>query len=179
MRVICIGDSITYGQNVRADETWPAILAKDTGWDVRNAGVCGDTTRLGLERFQKHVQLHKPDVVVVQFGHNDANCWETDGGLPRVTITAYRANVLEMCARTRHMGGRAIVLQPHHAPGLSDDYNHRLGLYRRALAGWSLEPVSGSFVDDGYGQLHPDPAMHELYAQLVLDGIEARVGISA
>lgn len=173
MRVICIGDSIAYGQNVRADEAWPAVLARETGWDVRNAGVCGDTSRLGLERFPKHVQLHKPDLVVIQFGHNDANCWETDNGLPRVGITGYRANMREMVDRARHFGARTIVLQPHHAPGLSNEYNRRLGLYRRALAGWSIEPPVGSFVDDGYGQLHPDAAMHERYARTVLATMEA------
>ena len=109
MKIICIGDSITYGQNVRADEAWPAVLARLTGHDVRNAGVCGDTTRLGLERFPKDVQLHNPDVVVIQFGHNDANCWETDNGLPRVSEDAYAANIREMLARAGKVG---LVLRP-------------------------------------------------------------------
>jgi lysophospholipase L1-like esterase len=164
MRVICVGDSITYGQNVRADEAWPAILAQDTGWDVRNEGVCGDTTRLGLERFPKAVQLHRPDAVVIQFGHNDANIWDSDMGFPRVSPEAYVANVTEMWHRSRSAGAREVViLSPHEAPGRDRAYNLRLRFYRHPLA---EDPPTVSVLDDGYG-LHPDVAMHTAYAALV------------
>jgi lysophospholipase L1-like esterase len=165
MKIICIGDSITYGQNVRADEAWPAVLGRLTGHDVRNAGVCGDTTRLGLERFPKDVQLHRPDVVVIQFGHNDANCWETDNGLPRVSEAAYAANIHEMRDRVIAFDGHPIVLAPHHAPGKSAAYNDRLGRYWAATR-LNIWRPGVSVLDDGYG-LHPDPAMHEQYAAVV------------
>jgi|SRR5581483_1845512 len=170
MKVICVGDSITYGQNVRADEAWPAVLARKAGWDVRNEGVCGDTTRLGLERFPKAVQLHKPDVVVLQFGHNDANCWDTDLGEPRVSLNGYVANLHEMAARAYAAGAECVrLLKPHIAPGRDGRYNGRLLVYASAI----VEGVSApdvSILDDGYG-LHPDQRMHTRYADLVLSEV--------
>jgi lysophospholipase L1-like esterase len=171
VKIICIGDSVTYGQGVRADEAWPAVLAELTGHDVRNEGVCGDTSRLGLERFPNAVQMHRPDVVVVQFGHNDANIWETDNGLPRVSKDAYVANVVEMVARTAVLDrARAVVLLPHLAKrDAGDRYNERLGNYTnrlRPLIYCPLEPPPVSFVQDGYG-LHPDPTMHAKIAARV------------
>ena len=165
MKLICIGDSITYGQNVRADEAWPAVLARLTGHDVRNAGACGDTTRLGLERFPKDVQLHKPDVVVIQFGHNDANWYETDQG-PRVSASAYAANLAEMAARALSAGAAPILLLPHDALGKDKSYNLRLAGWRAGVTWPAINPPEVSLLDDGYG-LHPDPAMHERYAESV------------
>lgn len=157
MKIVCLGDSCTYGQNVRADEAWPAVLASLTGHDVRNAGVCGDTTRLGLERWKYAVWLHDPDVVVLQFGHNDANEWD---GTPRVSRRAYMSNIDEMVARAR----RAIVLKPHHAPGREYEYNERVSDYAASIRG--LDPPAVTVLDDGYG-VHPDQAMHQRYAETV------------
>ncbi len=100
--IVCIGDSITVGQHLDPpDVPWPVQL---NGERVIVAAVPGDTTRLGLERFPRDVQIHEPDVVVIQFGHNDCNRWETDRGLPRVSPEAYAANLAEMIDRCRAFG---------------------------------------------------------------------------
>jgi acyl-CoA thioesterase-1 len=107
MMIVCIGDSITYGQHL-ADRTkpWPRLLDYD---DVISLGIPGDTTRLGLERFPKDVQEHNPDIVIIQFGHNDCHRWETDHGLPRVSLAAYRANLIEMIDRCRTFEARPLL----------------------------------------------------------------------
>jgi lysophospholipase L1-like esterase len=102
VKVVCLGDSITAGQHL--DEglgAWPAHLKGVTAYA---AAVPGDTTRLALERFPSAVQIAAPDVVVIQFGHNDANRWQTDRGLPRVSIKAYAANLHEMIDRADAFG---------------------------------------------------------------------------
>lgn len=100
--IVTIGDSITVGQHLEPpDVPWPMRL---NGERVIVAGVSGDTTRMGLERFPRDVQIHEPEVVVIQFGHNDCNRWETDRGLPRVSPDAYVANLAEMIDRCRTFG---------------------------------------------------------------------------
>lgn len=99
--IVTIGDSITFGQHVPFGRAWPYLL---TGDMVISVGVSGDTTRLGLERFPKEVQAHAPAKVVIQFGHNDCNRWETDRGLTRVSRPAYRWNLIEMIDRCRAFG---------------------------------------------------------------------------
>ena len=47
------------------------------------------------------MQELEPDVMTLQFGLNDCNCWETDRGLPRVSEEAFRANLIEMIERAR------------------------------------------------------------------------------
>ena len=66
-------------------------LANETGREivVANASVNGTTTRQALERMGYEVQSHGVDVLIVQFGMNDCNFWETDRGLPRVSPEAF------------------------------------------------------------------------------------------
>ena len=168
MKVIAFGDSCCFGQNVRASEAWPAVLERLTGHDVRNAGVCGDTTRLALERFPRDVHLQQPDVVVIQFGANDANRWASDCGPERVGIDAYVANIRDLVARCDAIDARAIVLRPHQPDTDDGDYNERVTDYALALKRYDVGHCAPavSLLDDGYG-VHPDPAMHERYAELV------------
>ena len=56
MKLICLGDSLTYGLGVRRDAVWTALLGRSTGWHVVNRGVSGDTTGGMLVRL-------RPDVI--------------------------------------------------------------------------------------------------------------------
>ena len=93
--IVAIGDSITAGQGLHPASAWPYRVPGYEGRILAH-GVPGDTTRLGLERFPKDVQAYEPEAVIIQFGHNDANRWETDRGLPRVSPDAFHANLHEM-----------------------------------------------------------------------------------
>lgn len=123
IRLVFMGDSITYGQYVDAPLRWTEIVTErllrefyNTAVNIHtvNSGVSGETTRQGLERFPQSVQNHRPDIMTLQFGLNDCNCWVTDEGLPRVSETAYRANLVEMVDRARRFGAQQIVLSTNH-----------------------------------------------------------------
>ncbi len=118
-KLVCMGDSVTYGEFVPSELVWPTLLRdRLPGWRILNRGVCGDTTRLGLERFPRDVQRERPNTVILQFGLNDFNRWETDEGLPRVSANAFVVNLEEMVRRSLHFGASdVIVLTPHRAPG--------------------------------------------------------------
>ena len=121
--IVFMGDSITFGQFVDPALRWTTLvgdaliveyLSTPINFHILNKGVSGETTRQALERFPSDVQMHRPDIVTIQFGLNDCNCWVTDAGLPRVSEAAYRANLIEMIERTRRFGARSIVLSTNH-----------------------------------------------------------------
>ncbi|MBA3842867.1 MAG: SGNH/GDSL hydrolase family protein [Actinobacteria bacterium] len=117
-----MGDSITFGQYLDATSRWTSLVEEQLrsqfteAIEVRsfNRGISGETTRMGLERFPRDVQEIFPDVMTLQFGLNDCNCWQTDGGLPRVSLGSFRANLVEMIDRARRFGARKIVLATNH-----------------------------------------------------------------
>jgi lysophospholipase L1-like esterase len=120
--LVHMGDSITFGQYVDPARRWTTLVqgrlqaafSPELEIVSLNRGISGETTRMGLERFPADVQEARPDVMTLQFGLNDCNCWQTDEGLPRVSEAAYRANLVEMVARARHFGAREIVMATNH-----------------------------------------------------------------
>jgi lysophospholipase L1-like esterase len=121
--IVFMGDSITAGQCVEQAQRWTSLvgdaltrrfLATPINLYMLNRGIAGETTRQGLERFPADVQQHRPQIMTLQFGLNDCNCWVTDGGLPRVSEAAYRANLYEMIERAQLFGAGHIILSTNH-----------------------------------------------------------------
>ena len=107
IKLYLFGDSICFGQLVSSYKTWASSLAtaleklnnSETRFLVQNAGVNGNTTRQALERLYYDVISHSPKYVLIQFGMNDCNYWETDRGLARVSPTAFMANLKEIVCK--------------------------------------------------------------------------------
>ncbi len=70
--IVCIGDSMTYGQAAPARDSWPAILGTISGRTVYNMGLggYGPTQYLYLMR-TKAIQLHPKTVIVGFYLGND------------------------------------------------------------------------------------------------------------
>lgn len=71
MKMICIGDSLTFGYGVARKDTWVSLAAGRTGVEMINAGICGDTTGGMLARFGRDVLEKRPDAVFIMGGGND------------------------------------------------------------------------------------------------------------
>lgn len=52
MKLICIGDSLTFGYGVHLSQRWTRLCAQETGWELVNEGINGDTTGGMLARMQ-------------------------------------------------------------------------------------------------------------------------------
>lgn len=78
-RVLCVGDSHTFGEGVEDGDTWPRILegllraAHGAGIEVVNAGVAGYDTVQEARWLELLLARVEPDLVLVQFFVNDAN----------------------------------------------------------------------------------------------------------
>lgn len=205
--IVLMGDSITAGQYVDPPERWSARVADaltrqylqtPVNLHIVPRGVSGETTRQGLERFPQDVQQHFPDIMSLQFGLNDCNCWVTDRGLPRVSEAAYRANLIEMVERARRFGARHVILATNH-PTLrhkillgGESLERRRCRYNRhvrevaALTGVELCDIAAAFAGlDPHelakmllpypDQLHLSPAGHRRYGNAILPAFERAV----
>ena len=79
-RILCLGDSFTFGYGVAWDDTYASVLENmldgrrvaGVRWEVINAGVCGTGTAHQLAFLESEGLRYDPDVVVVCFcGAND------------------------------------------------------------------------------------------------------------
>jgi len=74
-RVVCLGDSNTFGLGVPAERTWPAHVARGLvaarpaeKWEVLNLGVPGYTSWQVRRLLECDVAAMSPDVVVIETG---------------------------------------------------------------------------------------------------------------
>lgn len=116
--VVMLGDSTTAVRPGAIDRVYASRVEQslvDAGFPVRviNAGVGGNSTTDGLDRFDKDVLAHDPDLVVIQFGINDSavDVWrDPPATAPRVSIEAFEANLRRLIERAREAGARVVLM---------------------------------------------------------------------
>jgi acyl-CoA thioesterase-1 len=74
--VLVIGDSLSAGFGLDLADTWVALLESKLrqegyGYKVVNASISGDTTGNGMRRFDRAMNIHQPDIVIIELGGND------------------------------------------------------------------------------------------------------------
>ncbi len=104
--ILVIGDSLSAGFGVEPENAWVSLLQtrlQDQGYGYRvvNASITGDTTGGGLRRLPRSLQLHQPDLVIIELGGND--------GLRGLPIGMIRKNLTEMIALSRKNGAQVIL----------------------------------------------------------------------
>jgi sialidase-1 len=116
--IIMFGDSTTAErpgvvEHVYAERIQEALLKIGSSLSVYNAGVGSNTTVLAKNRFAKDVLAHKPRLVVIQFGLNDAavDVWRTPPATtPRVALADYEANLRWMIGAAREQNVKPILM---------------------------------------------------------------------
>jgi lysophospholipase L1-like esterase len=71
LKIVCLGDSLTYGYGIARTGTWVALASKKSGHVLLNKGISGDTTGGMLSRFSVDVLQNQPDAVFLMGGYND------------------------------------------------------------------------------------------------------------
>jgi lysophospholipase L1-like esterase len=77
-RILCLGDSFTFGEGVREDDAWPQRLGRALGpsTQVINAGIQGYDLDAEMAYLYLYGRKLAPDVVILAFFMNDAMSWE-------------------------------------------------------------------------------------------------------
>jgi acyl-CoA thioesterase-1 len=104
--LLIVGDSLSAEYGLKRGEGWVALLerriaAQKLPVRVVNASISGDTTSGGRSRLPALLKQHKPAVVVIELGGNDAL-----RGLP---LTMTRDNLLAMTRASKAIGARVLL----------------------------------------------------------------------
>ncbi len=77
-RIVCLGNSCTFGWQVSGDNTYPRQLehilnggTESGNWQVINAGVTGYSSLQGLRFLREDVLNWEPDIIAISYGWND------------------------------------------------------------------------------------------------------------
>jgi acyl-CoA thioesterase I len=105
--ILVFGDSLSAAFGIRPEQGWVALLtlrlqAQGYGYQIVNASVSGETTEGGVARLPRALQLHRPAIVVLELGANDAL-----RGLP---LASTRDNLEKMVHDARDAGARILLV---------------------------------------------------------------------
>lgn len=71
MKLVCIGDSLTYGYGIDPKKSWVSHMTEKLDFPVINEGVPGNRTSEMLARFDDSVLRHHPTHMLIMGGTND------------------------------------------------------------------------------------------------------------
>ncbi len=117
--VVAFGDSTTAPRGnlpVYADLLREDFRERQIGAKVVNAGVGGNTTRAAASRFDADVVSRKPDIVIIQFGINDAaiDLWKTPPATkPRVGLKEYETNLRTFIKELKRRNVQPVLMTPN------------------------------------------------------------------
>lgn len=145
--ILVVGDSLSAEYGLKAGDGWVALLQARLAQQkkphrVVNASISGDTTAGGRSRLPAALRTHKPAIVVIELGGNDAL-----RGLP---LSSTRDNLLTMAKAAQAAGAKVIVVGMQVPPNYGASYGREFeGLFaevakqaRAALVPFLLKGVA-------------------------------------
>ncbi|MDL5367852.1 arylesterase [Xanthomonas sp. NCPPB 2654] len=162
--ILVVGDSLSAAHNIPVQSGWVALLERRLQQQMQappavvNASISGETSSGARTRLPGLLQKHRPAVVVIELGGNDA--------LRGLTPAELRGNLEKMIVLSRDAGAKVLLLGIDVPPNYGPAYRQRLraiyadlakqyqtGLLPFLLEGVALNPAL--MQDDG---LHPTAA---------------------
>lgn len=149
--VLVVGDSLSAAHNIPAASGWVSLLDQRVQRELRpapaivNASVSGETTSGALTRLPALLHKHRPKLVVIELGGNDA--------LRGLSPAQLRGNLERMVVLSGASGAKVLLLgidvPPNYGPAYRERLRktyvdlareHRTGLVPFFLDGVALQP---------------------------------------
>lgn len=176
--VLVLGDSLSAGYGLRPGESWVSLLEQKLGSQgyphrVVNASISGETTRGALARLPRALDIHDPEIVVIELGAND--------GLRGFPPEVMRDNLAELVTLAHGSGARVLLLGMHLPANYGEAYTqrfhqvfvdiakqHEVPFLPFFLDGIALQPQM--MLDDG---IHPNASAQPLLLENVWPALQA------
>jgi acyl-CoA thioesterase-1 len=117
--LLVFGDSLSAAYGLSVNQGWVHLLGERIAqmrldWRVVNASVSGETTAGGLRRLPADLARHKPDLVLIELGANDA--------LRGQPVNGMRANLEAMVRLCREARAQPVIVGIMIPPNYGIDY---------------------------------------------------------
>jgi len=130
-KILIVGDSLSAEYGLARGSGWVALLEKKLASEkinalVVNASISGDTTSGGLSRLPALLTQHKPTIVVIELGGNDA--------LRGMAMTQTEQNFSRMAELATRAGAKVLLLGMQVPPNMGSAYANEFAAVYRHVA---------------------------------------------
>lgn len=142
-KLLVVGDSLSAEYGLARGAGWVSLLEKrlaEQKADVQviNASISGDTTAGGRSRLPALLKQHRPDVVIVELGGNDAL-----RGLP---LGNTEDNLTAMARAVQAAGAKPLLVGIQVPPNYGTDYMRRFSAVFEKVGAATKSPVVPFFL---------------------------------
>lgn len=121
-RVLVLGDSLSAEYGIARGSGWVSLLSRALAERARplkviNASVSGETTAGGLSRLPALLERHRPAMVIIELGGNDA--------LRGLSLDSTRSNLVAMVRAVRAAKARAVLIGMRMPPNYGREWGER------------------------------------------------------
>ncbi len=173
--MLVVGDSLSAEYGLARGSGWVALLeqrlqARQSPYRVVNASISGDTTSGGRARLPALLAQHRPGLVVIELGGNDA--------LRGMPLSHTRDNLLAMVRASKAVGAKVLLVGMQVPPNYGARYGQdfaatfvdvaraeRVGLVPFLLSGFATRADAESWFQPD--RIHPLAKAHPLMLDAV------------
>jgi acyl-CoA thioesterase-1 len=121
--VLIVGDSLSAEYGLTRGTGWVNLMSKQASKEsvkVRfvNASISGDTTSGGVSRLPQLLSTHKPHVLVVELGGNDA--------LRGLSMSMTQQNLISMARDGKKSGAKVLIIGMQVPPNYGSNYTQQM-----------------------------------------------------
>ena len=129
--LLVMGDSLSAAYNLPAEKGWVSLTAQrmkitNPNWRVVNASVSGETTAGGLSRLPAALKQHKPNLVIIELGANDA--------LQGMPLNFSKSNLQKMIRMAKTANAKVLLIGMQMPPNFGKAYTDGFAANYRNLA---------------------------------------------
>ncbi|MEG0341008.1 arylesterase [Acinetobacter sp. TY1] len=160
--IMIVGDSLSAGYGINPQQGWVNLLQSRLNQqfpkqhNVVNASVSGETTSGALARLPKLLQVHKPDIVVIELGGND--------GLRGQPPQMIQKNLAQLVQQSQRSKAQVIVLgmkiPPNYGTAYSTAFENNYKVisqqYKVKLMPFFMQGIAGQKSLMQKDQIHPN-----------------------
>ena len=129
--LLVLGDSLSAEYGLTRGSGWVALLdqrlqKEKINATIVNASISGETTIGGKTRLPALLSKHKPDIVIIELGANDA--------LRGLQLSATQANLQALIDMTQQLKSRVVLVGMQIPPNYGPDYTSKFSQLFSAAA---------------------------------------------
>lgn len=127
-RLVCLGDSVTFGWNIAYEKSFPYLLEKKLKEQypevmVVDSGIGGQTVVDGLDRLDSDVFYFNPQVVIIDFGLNDGFFINEDNDTDlknNIDLDIFTGTYIQLIERISEKGVEILIMSSN--PVMTDSF---------------------------------------------------------
>lgn len=142
--ILIFGDSISAAYGIQREQGWVALLERRLAsygpqFRVVNASMSGETTGGGLARLPKALEVHDPDLLIIELGANDA--------LRGYPVTNIRRNLAQMIQTANPLSRNVLLVAMQIPPNYGLRYTQAFRQVFTDLAERHGVPLANHFIE--------------------------------